>query len=692
MSLIFLFRYIRSQTAECERFFKLQSHQQNPLQNSAIIQSIYQTLANHSKIIKRLAHNINLLRVQIGLNKTAGIEDHRAFDVPSMGYNYNFLDNNNDIINKNNKANRNNKPLLKERPVITVPKSNVPKIKAEKEKVPSSVAEKLTVDDLTAGMSRVKLNRLKDAGILGGGRDTTHLFLGDQKPMRISAKKLDSLTKIVSRVENIEISGPSVVDPYDLSVKGRAAAAAARSRNFIEKLDDKAGTSSSSNGENNEIKSILTGTVAKEVKKEGGASPLVKPVPSKPQVSFGDDKVKPFSPQQQQQEPAVKFSSIDSSPMLAAMLSSAPSSQEPLKIPSLVSFPATTAVSSSFGFSMGSATATTTSTITNPPPSLFGASTNTFNFSSMTSPFGAPTTTAKTSASVSSSLLGDATGKSFLGGGLGFTLSSSSSAPTLPQTQTTTASGLQTSSSVQKSVAPPIMTVPIGPTSIFGGGGGVTISQNPPAFSSLFAAPSSTASFSTSSPALTSLLTSSSVSNNNKPATGGQSPLASLPTFDLSLSSGLKSGGGTTPFLTGAQSGPPPNLFGSGTTITTTTTPVSNKTSSLLGGYVIPKTTKAPEPKEEDWEDEGKTATIPPLLEEIPKSKPYSVEVEAVTPPEKEESSATTISTKTLDSTLLSSALFGALDITKSSEQTIPVIDLSKSTAVSATTPATGNC
>lgn len=191
---------------ECERFYKFQNQQPDSNQNSSVLQGIYQTLSNHSRVIRKLAHNVNVLRSQMGLPKTLGMEDVRIFKIPTMGHNY-----------------YEKKPLLKERPTITIQKSNVHRVKVEKD-------DRITLDDLTAGMSRVKLDKIKEAQ--AGGRSG----FPNHKPMRISTKKLEALTKIVSKVEDIEIplSDKNVYDPFDISVKNRA-----RSRNLINKLDDK---------------------------------------------------------------------------------------------------------------------------------------------------------------------------------------------------------------------------------------------------------------------------------------------------------------------------------------------------------------------------------------------------------------------------------------------------------------------
>jgi hypothetical protein len=116
---------------ECERFMKSHSPDSRPLEGSAAVQSIYQTLSNHSKIIKRHVQNLNAMRVQAGLSKCPDLSDDIEVFEPTKSLGYGYFE---------------KKSLLKAKPFDL----NYTHKSSNKSRSPLK-SDRVTLDDLTAG-------------------------------------------------------------------------------------------------------------------------------------------------------------------------------------------------------------------------------------------------------------------------------------------------------------------------------------------------------------------------------------------------------------------------------------------------------------------------------------------------------------------------------------------------------------
>jgi len=105
----------------------------HPLEGSAAIQAIYQTLSNHSRIIKRLVQNLNDMRAQVGLCKCPDLDENIEVFEPTKSLGYGYFD---------------KKPMLKGRPSDFNYTAN----SSQKNNRNRAIAhDRPSLDDLTAG-------------------------------------------------------------------------------------------------------------------------------------------------------------------------------------------------------------------------------------------------------------------------------------------------------------------------------------------------------------------------------------------------------------------------------------------------------------------------------------------------------------------------------------------------------------
>ncbi|ODN04594.1 hypothetical protein Ocin01_02094, partial [Orchesella cincta] len=147
--------YIKNQVGECRKaFYEQKQKKDTTFDRISLTQLIYLTLSNHSQIIRRLNSELDKIKQQLGLGKHLTAFDEAEFlAVCEANYSGGKKDN------------------------------SVPKVNDD--------IDEITLTDLTAGISRVKLNRESDRA--------------DRKPIRFANKKLRMVKNCMSEVSVLKV-------------------------------------------------------------------------------------------------------------------------------------------------------------------------------------------------------------------------------------------------------------------------------------------------------------------------------------------------------------------------------------------------------------------------------------------------------------------------------------------------------
>ncbi|CAL8119063.1 unnamed protein product [Orchesella dallaii] len=148
--------YIKNQVGECRKaFYEQKQKKDTPFDRISLTQLIYLTLSNHSQIIRRLNTELDKIKQQLGLGKHLTAFDEAEF--------------------------------------LAVCEANYSggKHKASSSSKVNNDIDEITLTDLTAGISRVKLNRESDRA--------------DRKPIRFANKKLRMVKNCMSEVSVLKV-------------------------------------------------------------------------------------------------------------------------------------------------------------------------------------------------------------------------------------------------------------------------------------------------------------------------------------------------------------------------------------------------------------------------------------------------------------------------------------------------------